>query len=120
MTNLFVPILVSGREKYEYSAISCGIFHSKENAVSSLVNYIIKNKFIDYDSFLEETYYYPDYGINILPEDEIVNTEEKFILYLVNHINGNYDILCDLCNKIGDTYYKDGWDFQIDTHALKI
>jgi hypothetical protein len=51
---------------------------------------------------------------------KIVNTEEKFILYLVNHINGNYDILCDLCNKIGDTYYKDGWDFQIDTHELKI
>lgn len=51
------PIYVFGREKYEYSAISCGIFHSKENAVSSLVNYTIKNKLIDYDSFLEESVY---------------------------------------------------------------
>lgn len=34
---VYVPLIVHGRDKYKYSAISCGCFLTKESAVDKLI-----------------------------------------------------------------------------------
>jgi hypothetical protein len=127
---VYVPLIVHGRDKYEYHAISCGCFLTKESACNNLLKKLIESNFISYDLFMDilsdrlcEIVEAEREGEEIEPDDRFDNvseniTEEEFTQHLTQKVNGNVDILDDICQSFGDSYYKDGWKFQIDEHYL--
>lgn len=129
---IYVPVIVHGRDKYEYHAISCGCFLTKENAINAIVDKLVENDFLPFDTFIdmlsdrfsnikeaeilgEEIE--PDYIFDNLTEDVTI---EQFIQRLKQKVNGDVNILEDICKHFGDSYYKDGWKFQIDEHSSKL
>lgn len=116
---IYVPIIVHGRDKYEYNAISCGCFSNNKSAINSLIDKLVETNFLAFDIFeniLEEN------KLNqiIVGVDENNITDEQLFVkqYLKEKVNGDIDMLKNVCNKYGDTYYNDGWNFQIDQHHI--
>jgi hypothetical protein len=107
---------------------SYGVFRSKLHAINALIGGLVKNNFLSRDNFINELEGYlededlkrpPIYNIT----EEEVKDEDKFILYLTNYVNGDFDKLLTLCdvgeNGISNTYYKEGWNFRIDENIIE-
>lgn len=122
---VYIPLIVYGREKYAYNAISCGCFVNKSDTYKALLFGLVKNDFIPFDMFVEQL---GDRKLEIeegeLEDDSISNldentlTIEQFVEYLLNKVDDNFDNLIKICNLHGDSYYGEGWKIQIDEHIL--
>lgn len=128
---VYVPLIVHGREKYEYHAISCGVFTNKNDAVGALLSKLIEHDFLPYNCFLEsledrkleyeEENYEENENYKFIMNVDIDNfSQEDFCNYLQEKVNCNESNLEDMCQTYGDSYYKDGWKFQIDEHTLNM
>ena len=122
---VYIPMIIYGREKCDYNAISCGAFLSKVDAVNGCLLKLIENNFISYDYFVDsledrqDEIDEADEESTFIKNVDIDNfSEEQFAKYLQNKVSGNEDFLDDCCNIYGDSYYKDGWKFQIDKHIV--
>lgn len=129
---VYVPLIVHGRDKYEYHTISCGVFTNKKHAINGLLEKLVTNDFISYDMFLDmlsdrlcEIDEAKKIGEEIEPDDRFDNldisndvTSEQLTQHLQQKVNGDMDLLEEVCQSFGDSYYKDGWKFQIDEHVL--
>lgn len=136
---VYIPVIVYGRDKYEYNAISCGCFLTEKSAINGIIEKLVENEFVSFDFFLdwlsdrkfeiaerkrecdedeynEDEYNEDDKIISNIDEKNI--TKEQFINYLKQKVNCDVNLLISMCKEHGDSYYKDGWNFQIDEHYL--
>jgi hypothetical protein len=117
---VYVPLIIYGREKYDYFAVSCGVYLKKKDALCAILANLIKENFIDYDDIITN----PD---NAEDTDELMMssaiasgnfTETDFYDFLMKKMDGDIEKLKFICKHYGDSYYEDGWTFRIDEHNI--
>jgi hypothetical protein len=119
MSTIYVPYITQGREKYEFSTIQCGCFFSMTDAINALIDKLIDQNLISFDTFNDiynDRHYDQDENeenkpsiYNYLPTDE-----EDFKRYVKEIVGGNKEILIKQCNgQLGDSYYNEGWRVEI-------
>ena len=109
--NVYVPNIIYGREKYEYHAITCGVFRNKKDALHALIRKLVYMEWICPEYIFEESHTYG--GVELKAGDN-----EHNIQVLCNHANTMEDVE-DICNKFNDSFYGDGWDIEVKEFQLQ-
>ncbi len=109
---VYVPVIIYGRAKYEYQATTCGVFRNKKDALHALIRKLFDEEWICPEYiFAEES---RTYGGDELKEDDI----EYNIQVLCKHANTVEDVI-DICENLGNSFYNDGWKFEVNEFQLQ-
>jgi hypothetical protein len=103
---LYIPIIASGRHR-KADAELCGLFKTEIEAQHALIDRLVYRGLISFDMYCDGK-----------DEDEPeVEDEEAFCAMLKTRLaNGAH--LGSICEEMGDSYYGEGWTWQIDTRVL--
>ena len=126
-TTVYIPIVTTSYQKYDFISVCSGAFSSEKKAVGELIKYLVEFGHIPHESYLDSLV-----DMDFIEEDEeqeenIVSdifkanlqTQEDFILYLCDHCD-NMEDLENYISRFGDSYYKQAWKIQIVKSELFI
>lgn len=108
---VYVPVISDRRNTDDYAAITCGAFRNKKDALNALIRTLVDSELI-FD-LSDEDYHYTFRGDELKCEDN-----EYKIQVLCKHANTLEDVI-DMCKKLGDPYYDDGWIIEVKEFQLQ-
>ena len=122
---IHLPYIVGGRDKHEYFAHCCGAYVTEKSAIHAMISHLVEKNYISYDEYQEQYKYYKDcptelqtYNtskMKIVFEifEKSLLSENDFTQHLKNITNTKED-LNFVCQNFGDSYFNEGWKWQIN------
>lgn len=101
---VYVPIIIEGREKYEYTHSLIGVYEKYSDAINCLVDELLKQDKICYESYIDSRAGKPELS------------EEDFIRVIKKKYTTEKKII-EILSKYGMNY-KDGWYFKIEAREV--
>ena len=111
---IFIPLIIWGREKYVFHADKLGAYKTEKEAVHVIIDELFKKGFI---REFEDRFEFPDDDV----EDDCNKCRDnnEYIQILKNKTKTE-DELIFLCGQYGDTYYENGWNIRIDNYTIPV
>ena len=106
---VYVPLLIYGREKYEYECDNSGVYTTLKEALHRLIDEMIKKGFLDLER----------YNDCLVKKDEDKLTFYSFSDKLKKLVN-TIDDLKVVCEKYDNSFYEDGWKFEVNEFNIDI
>jgi hypothetical protein len=121
---VYVPLIISGRDKYEYEADTVGAFGNELSALRGLLRELIEQELVcpeymfdkagrgeDGEDDNDGEYTYKGYALTVGDDDGNIQKLTNLIC--------TFKDLDEICNDLGDSFYEDGWKIRIDKFALQ-
>jgi hypothetical protein len=112
---VYVPVIIYGREKYEYHANTLGVFRDEVSAFHALIKKLVEWEWLLHKCYFESTC-----------KEEVIWNGKELIEGDTKH---NIDILCKdiktiedieaICNEFSNSYYDDGWIFEVNKFEIQ-
>ncbi len=121
---VYVPLIISGRAKYEYEAETIGAFGNEVSALHGLLRELIEQELVcpeyifdkagrgdDADGENEGEYTYKGHAL--------VHGDEEGNIRKLTNLVCTFNDLDMICNDLGDSFYEDGWKIRVDKFELQ-
>lgn len=100
---VYISIVISGREKYEFEADVVGVFTSKKKAIKMLLKKLIEDEHISALSYIEN---------NDL-EEKVDEDDYETIFELMSKECNTEEDLQNIVKLYENSYYGNGWKYVI-------
>jgi hypothetical protein len=114
---VYVPVIIYGREKYEYHADTLGVFRDEVSAFRALIKKLVEGEWLLHEFCFDS---------ESTCKEEVTWNGKELIKGDTEH---NIDILCKdvktiedvkaICNEFNDSYYDDGWKFEVNKFEIQ-
>ena len=121
---VYVPLIISGREKYEYEAETFGAFGNEHSALHRLLRELMDQELICPEYMFDKA------GRGEDGKDEndseytykghvLVQGDNEGNIRKLTNLVCTFDDLDKICNDLGDSFYEDGWKIRVDKFELQ-
>jgi hypothetical protein len=110
---VYVPVIIYGRDKYEYDATTCGVFRNKKDALKALIRELVTGAWICNEFSFDSENPFSYEGVELKKDDTEYN-----IQVLCKHTNTVEDVE-NMCAMLGDSFYEDGWKIEVNEFQLQ-
>lgn len=114
---VYVPVIIYGREKYEYHAVTLGVFRDEVSAFRALIKKLVEGEWLLHEFCFDSE----STGKEVVTWNgkELIKGDTEHNIYILCKDVKTIEDVKAICNEFNDSYYDDGWKFEVNKFEIQ-